>query len=164
MGFSLWAMTAATVVLFRGVTCVSLCTWRKKQACGCEMRYQTQSKKQEGGKRAEGEPFRGLSAVFRFITRARARHSCEQLKDTIPSWKKDFVANHFCHNAAHSPNIHYMCEAGKGGKENRKKKATNQLDKLRFKVLIKEVKVHVHRHTFRTWSTLLSSQRTVDRP
>lgn len=41
----------------------------------------------------------------------RARHCCKQLKDTIPSWKKDFVANHFCHNAAHSPNIHYICAA-----------------------------------------------------
>lgn len=36
------------------------------------------------------------------------RRKChwKQLKDTIPSRKKDFVANHFCHNAAHSPNIH----------------------------------------------------------
>lgn len=35
------------------------------------------------------------------------------LKDTIPSWKKDFVANHFCHNAAHSPNIHCVRAAMK---------------------------------------------------
>lgn len=27
----------------------------------------------------------------------------QQHKDTVPSWKEDFVANHFSHNAPHRP-------------------------------------------------------------
>lgn len=27
-------------------------------------------------------------------------------KDTVPSWEKDFVTNHFCQNTAHRPNVH----------------------------------------------------------
>lgn len=71
-----------------------------------------------------------------------ARHCCKQLKDTIPSWKKDFVANHFCHNAAHSPNIHCICAALKrrekriSKKKKKKKNATSQQEKFRSVFLV----------------------------
>lgn len=30
-------------------------------------------------------------------------HMLQQYKDTVPSWKEDFVANHFSHNAPNRP-------------------------------------------------------------
>lgn len=71
---------------------------------------QLQKKNKDIGENKRLGNTKDLFLCFVCVTR-NARHCCKQLKDTIPSWKKDFVANHFCHNAAHSPNIHYICAA-----------------------------------------------------
>ena len=63
------------------------------------------------------------------LSRLQCRNCCKQHKDTIPSWKKDFVANHFCHNAAHSPYIHYTCVAQE--EKERISKESSQQDHLR---------------------------------
>lgn len=79
--------------------------------------------------------------VFLFFFTRSARHCCKQLKDTIPSWKKDFVANHFCHNAANSPNIHYICAALKEGEENKQKICNKSAGKIWVSVFDKRIKV-----------------------
>lgn len=62
--------------------------------------------------------------------------SVKQLKDTIPSRKKDFVANHFCHNAAHSPYIHYMSAALKEGEKKGSHRCNRSAGRIRASVLL----------------------------